>query len=230
MSNIVPVLTIDGPSGTGKGTLCQLLAQKLGWNLLDSGALYRVLAIAAKHHAVSLTNEAALEVLAAHLDVQFKSSPNLKSSLTILEGENVTDLIRSQECGDSASIIAQFPKVRAALLERQRAFAQLPGLVTDGRDMGTVVFSDAFVKIYLDASIDMRAKRRHLQLKDKGISASLAQVIDELTYRDTRDRSRKAAPLKAADDAITIDTTHMNVEQVFEVVFEKVKAHALVSG
>lgn len=229
MNNNVPVLTIDGPSGTGKGTLCQLLAKELGWNLLDSGALYRVLAIAAKLHAVSLDNEAALEVLAAHLDVQFTSSQNLKSSIVILEGENVTDLIRSQECGDNASIIAQFPKVRAALLGRQREFAQLPGLVTDGRDMGTVVFTDAFLKIYLDASSEMRAKRRHLQLKDKGINASLAQVVEELEYRDARDRSRKTAPLKAAADAITIDTTNMNVEQVFDVVFEKVKNHTLLT-
>tara|TARA_B110000908_G_C10092229_1_gene374575 strand:+ start:113 stop:805 length:693 start_codon:yes stop_codon:yes gene_type:complete len=229
MSKVVPVLTIDGPSGTGKGTLCQLLASELGWNLLDSGALYRVLAIAAKHHAVSLDNEAVLEVLAAHLDVQFLSSQVFKSSVIILEGENVTDLIRSQTCGDNASIIAQLPKVRAALLERQRGFAEMPGLVTDGRDMGTVVFSDAFMKIYLDASIEMRAKRRHLQLKDKGINVSLAQVLEELQYRDLRDKTRKTAPLQAAKDAITIDTTNMNVEQVFEVVLSKVQAHFLAS-
>lgn len=222
MNQEVPVLTIDGPSGTGKGTLCQLLADKLGWNLLDSGALYRVLAIAAKHHAVSLDNEAALEVLAAHLDVQFQSNQALKSSLVILEGENVTDLIRAQECGDNASIIAQFPKVRSALLERQRDFAEAPGLVTDGRDMGTVVFKNAFLKIYLDASVEMRAKRRHLQLKEKGINVSLAQVLEELKYRDLRDRSRKTAPLQAASDAITIDTTNMNVEQVFDTVLTKV--------
>lgn len=229
MKREVPVLTIDGPSGTGKGTLCQLLADKLGWNLLDSGALYRVLALAAKNHAVDLDNEAALEVLAAHLDVQFKSNQSFKSSIVILEGENVTDLIRSQTCGDNASIIAQFPKVRAALLERQREFATPPGLVTDGRDMGTVVFKDAFLKIYLDASVEMRAKRRHLQLKEKGINVSLAQVLEELKYRDLRDKSRKTAPLQAAKDAITIDTTNMNVEQVFEAVLEMVHAHFLES-
>lgn len=225
MSNNIPVITIDGPSGTGKGTLCQLLAKELGWNLLDSGALYRVLAVAAKQHAVDLDNELALEVLAAHLDVQFKSNQVFKSSVVILEGENVTDLIRSQACGDAASVIAQFPKVRAALLERQRGFATAPGLVTDGRDMGTVVFPDACLKIYLDASAEIRAKRRYLQLKEKGISASLAQVVKELEGRDQRDRDRKTAPLQISNDATTIDTSDMSIEQVFEKVLRLVKQH-----
>lgn len=222
MSKNIPVITIDGPSGTGKGTLCQLLANELGWNLLDSGALYRVLALAAKQHAVDLQNEEALEVLAAHLDVQFKYNQSLKTSVVVLEGENVTDAIRLQSCGEDASIIAQFPKVRRALLERQRAFAQVPGLITDGRDMGTVVFPDAFLKIFLVASAEIRGKRRYLQLKEKGINASLAQVVEELRHRDSRDKGRATAPLIAANDAITIDTTDMSVEQVFREVLSLV--------
>lgn len=222
MTDNTPVITIDGPSGTGKGTLCQLLAQKLGWNLLDSGALYRVLAVAAKQHAVDVDNEAALEVLAAHLDVQFKSSSSIKTMMVVLEGSNVTDDIRSQECGEQASVIASFPKVRAALLERQRAFGQPPGLVTDGRDMGTVVFPDAFLKIYLDASVEIRAKRRYLQLKEKGINASLALIEQQLANRDQRDKGRKTAPLCAASDAVIIDTSQMSIEQVFEYVLQLV--------
>ena len=229
MSINTTVITIDGPSGTGKGTLCQLLAKELSWNLLDSGALYRVLALAAKQHSVDLQNEEALEVLAAHLDVQFQYNQNIKSSMTILEGENVTDLIRAQECGEDASIIAQYPKVRVALLERQRAFAQKPGLVTDGRDMGTIVFPDAFLKIFLDASVEIRGKRRFLQLKGKGINASLAQVVEELGQRDKRDRGRKIAPLVAAKGAITIDTTEMSVEQVFSEVLSLVRERAKIT-
>ncbi len=225
-SRTTPVITIDGPSGTGKGTICQLLAKELGWNLLDSGALYRVLATAAKLHAVDVNNEEALEVLAAHLDVQFKTNHALKSVSIILEGENVTDTIRSQECSELASVIAQFPKVRAALLERQRDFAEPPGLVTDGRDMGTVVFPDAFLKIYLDASTEIRAKRRFLQLKDKGINANLAQVVEQLENRDQRDRSRKNAPLSAAADANIIDTTDLNVDQVFDKVLSLMEKKA----
>lgn len=227
MADKTPVITIDGPSGTGKGTLCQLLAKHLGWNLLDSGALYRVLALAAKKHAVEINNEAALEVLAAHLDVQFKSNPSMKTISVILEGETVTDLIRSEECGDNASVIAQFPKVRAALLQRQRNFAEPPGLVTDGRDMGSVVFPQALMKIYLDASVEIRAKRRYSQLKEKGISASLPQVVEELAHRDRRDKERKSAPLCIPKDAIVIDTTHMSVEQVLTKVLSLLEQHAL---
>lgn len=219
----VPIITIDGPSGTGKGTLCHRLAEVLGWNVLDSGALYRVLALAAKQHAVNLENADALEVLAAHLDVQFKPSGLSGELRTVLEGEDVTDLIRTEGCGNNASKIAQFPEVRRALLERQRAFAQAPGLVTDGRDMGTVVFPYAHIKIYLDASPEIRAKRRYLQLKEKGINANLAQVVEELTSRDLRDKARETAPLRASDDAVIIDTTNKNAEQVFEDVMMLVK-------
>lgn len=219
----VPIITIDGPSGTGKGTLCHRLAEVLGWNVLDSGALYRVLALAAKQHAVNLENADALEVLAAHLDVQFKPSGLSGELRTVLEGEDVTDLIRTEGCGNNASKIAQFPEVRRALLERQRAFAQAPGLVTDGRDMGTVVFPYAHIKIYLDASPEIRAKRRYLQLKEKGINANLAQVVEELTSRDLRDKARETAPLRVSDDAVIIDTTNKNAEQVFEDVMMLVK-------
>ncbi len=219
MVDEVPVVTVDGPSGTGKGTLSQLLALELGWNLLDSGALYRVLALAAKQHAVSLDNEAALEVLAQYLDVQFKTQKGTPGSRVILEGVDVTDAIRTEECGKDASIIAAFPKARLALLERQRAFAESPGLVTDGRDMGTVVFPKALLKIFLHASAEIRAKRRYLQLKEKGINASLAQVVEELASRDERDKNRTVAPLLAASDAISIDTTDLSVDAVFRKVY-----------
>ncbi len=223
MTTEVPLVTIDGPSGTGKGTLCQQLAEKFKWNMLDSGALYRVLALAAKQHAVDLDNEPALDVLAAHLDTQFKVSLDSKSSLVILEGEDVTDLIRSEECGNDASKIAVLPVVRKSLLERQRAFAESPGLVTDGRDMGTVVFPTAMLKIYLTASAEIRAERRYSQLKEKGINASLAQIVEELDKRDKRDQNRKIAPLQAASDAVVIDTTTLNAMEVFEKVLALVQ-------
>lgn len=221
MTDKGPVITLDGPSGTGKGTMSQLLAKALSWNLLDSGALYRVLALAAKQHAVDFQNEEALEVLAAHLDVQFKADTGqLAQSRIILEGEDVTDAIRTQECGNNASKVASLPKVRKALLERQRAFAEKPGLVTDGRDMGTVVFPNAILKLFLDASLDERGKRRYQQLKDKGISANLAQIVSELKERDKRDRERVVAPLKPAEDAIYIDTTGLSIDQVLSKVLK----------
>ena len=210
VNNTIPVITIDGPSGTGKGTVSQLLAQHLDWHYLDSGALYRVLAFAAKQHAIPMDNESALEVLAGHLDVQFINSTIL------LEGDNISKTIRTEECSANASKIAAFPKVRQALLGRQRAFAEPPGLVTDGRDMGTVVFPHALLKIYLIASEAIRAQRRYHQLKAKGNDVTLAQVVKELTKRDQRDAGRTIAPLKAADDAITIDTSDLSIEQVLE--------------
>lgn len=225
------VITIDGPSGTGKGTLCQMLAHKLHWNILDSGSLYRVLAYAAKQHAVALDNEEVLTVLGEHLDVQFKVKTMATPSRVILEGEDVTDLIRSEECSNDASKVAVLAGVRKALLARQRAFCEAPGLVTDGRDMGTVVFPHAFIKIYLDASIDRRAQRRHKQLKEKGINASLAQVLEELKVRDGRDKKRAISPLMPAKDAIIVDTTHLTAEQAYKKVLSKVekKLHTLVT-
>lgn len=223
MKQSCPVITIDGPSGTGKGTLSQMLAQKLEWNLLDSGSLYRLLALAAKNHHVSFDNEEALQVLAAHLDVQFKATGTGKVSRAILEGEDVSDAIRAEECGNDASKIAALPAVREALLERQRAFAEKPGLVTDGRDMGTVVFPQADLKIYLDASHEERVNRRFAQLKEKGVNVSLAQVSKEITERDKRDTKRAVAPLKPATDAVRLDTTNLSIEQVMELVLQEVK-------
>ncbi len=227
MTKDVPVITIDGPSGTGKGTLCLKLAHQMGWHKLDSGALYRVLGLAARQHAVSLDNEEALEVLARHLDTQFVGEEAKDGPRIILEGEDVTEKLRSEDCGNDASKVAVFPKVREALLERQRAFRELPGLVTDGRDMGTVVFPDATVKIYLHASVEIRAERRYLQLKEKGINASLAQVVEELTNRDQRDSGRQVAPMRAASDAVVLDTSGLNIDEVLLQVIDIVRSSGI---
>ena len=214
-----PVITIDGPSGTGKGTVSQLLARELGWNFLDSGALYRVLAWGARQHAVSLENEPALKVLAEHLDAQFKVS-NLDPPSVMLEGTDVTQAIRSESCGNDASIIAAFPSVRYALLARQRAFCEPPGLVTDGRDMGTVVFPNALLKIFLEATDETRIHRRFLQLKTQGLRVNLKSIEKELKVRDQRDKEREIAPLKPAEDAILVDTTGLTIEQVLSNILK----------
>lgn len=224
MSDVIPVITIDGPSGTGKGTTSQLLAKALDWNLLDSGALYRVLALAAKLHHVDMHNEDALQVLAAHLDVQFNATSNGDPSRIIFEGQDVTDDIRTEECGQNASIVAAMPAVRAALLDRQRAFAVEPGLVTDGRDMGTVVFPDALLKVYLDASTEARAQRRTNQLKEKGINVNLPRVLEDIIARDKRDSQRSVAPLKPAKDAFVIDTTQLAIEDVLDKILQEVRS------
>ncbi|WP_207063743.1 (d)CMP kinase [Motiliproteus sp. SC1-56] len=222
-----PVVTIDGPSGSGKGTVAKLLAQALGWHLLDSGALYRVLGLAALHHGVDLDDSDALEVLAAHLDVQFKSEAGEEGVRVILEGEEVTQAIRSEEAGRAASIVAAVESVRRALLGRQRDFAELPGLVADGRDMGTVVFPEAPVKIYLDASAEERARRRYNQLITKGAGASLQKVLEDIQARDDRDINRPVAPLKPANDAVVIDSTSMSIEAVLDCVVAQVKDNCL---
>lgn len=218
-----PVITIDGAGGTGKGTISQILANQLGWKFLDSGALYRVLALAAQKHSVALDNEAALEVLAEHLDVQFITESKSVSSQIILEGEEVTDIIRNEKVGNAASQIAALPAVRASLLSRQRAFREPPGLVADGRDMGTVVFPDAELKIFLTASPEERAMRRYNQLKERGISVTLSDLIRELLERDKRDQERIIAPLKPAEDAVCINTDTLTVNQVLEQVLAEIK-------
>ncbi|PMH01187.1 (d)CMP kinase [Vibrio lentus] len=209
-----PVITVDGPSGAGKGTLCMLLADKLGFHLLDSGAIYRVLALAAIHHGVDTESEDALVPLATHLDVQFIAEGDLVK--VILEGEDVSGELRKEETGMAASKVAALPRVREALLRRQRAFSAAPGLVADGRDMGTVVFVEAEAKIFLDASAEERANRRLKQLQEKGLDVKFDDLLSEIQERDDRDRNRPVAPLRPAEDALVLDSTSMNIEQVVE--------------
>ncbi|MBK4724030.1 (d)CMP kinase [Pantoea agglomerans] len=218
MMAIAPVITIDGPSGAGKGTLCKAMAEALQWHLLDSGAIYRVLALAALHHQVDMASEEALVPIAAHLDVRFVS--NNGEMEVILEGEDVTGEIRTQDVSNTASKVAAFPRVREALLRRQRGFRDFPGLIADGRDMGTVVFPDAPVKIFLDASSEERANRRMLQLQEKGFSVNFERLLSEIKERDERDRNRAIAPLVPADDALVLDSTTMSIEQVIEIALK----------
>lgn len=220
---IIPVITIDGASGTGKGVVTQLVAKRLGWKLLDSGALYRVLALAAQKHGVALDNELAVTVLAEHLDVQFIATELGSSPRILLEGQDVTETIRTEKMGNAASKVGALPNVRTALLSRQRAFRESPGLATDGRDMGTVIFPDANVKIFLMASPEERARRRHNQLIEKGIDVNLGDLVEELRERDKRDQERTVAPLKPAKDAVCIDTDHLSIEQVVDRVMLEVK-------
>lgn len=227
-NNTVPVITIDGPSGTGKGTICHLLAKQLGWNFLDSGALYRVLAFAAFKHGIDLNDANRLASLAHTLDLRFEVDEK-QTVRVFLDDESISDEIRKEQCAQSASKIAVIPEVREALLSRQRAFAKLPGLVTDGRDMGTVIFPNAVFKIYLYASNEERAARRYLQLKNSGNSATLAQVVEELAQRDARDTARTHAPLKPAEDAVLVDTTGLTIVQVFDSVLHLLKKRDLFS-
>lgn len=219
----IPIITIDGPSGSGKGTLSQLLARKLGWHYLDSGALYRVLALAALRVQIDLQNEESLMRLAADLPLRF--IPHQESYQMFLADIAVGDQIRSEECSQAASLISVFPCVREALLARQRAFQQTPGLVTDGRDMGTVVFPEAELKIFMEATAEARALRRFKQLQNLGINANIEAIFSELQARDERDRTRTVAPLKPAPDAVLIDTTAFTIEeslnQLLALVFEK---------
>lgn len=217
-----PVITIDGPSGSGKGTIAGILAKRLGWNLLDSGALYRLLAYAASNHGVQWDNEASLKVMAAHLDVQFIAADDRHPQRIILEGDDVTGDIRNEQVGAGASQVAALPAVRDALLQRQRAFLESPGLVADGRDMGTVVFPDAPLKVFLTASAEERARRRYLQLKAAGNDVSLSSLLDEIRARDERDTQRAVAPLKPAADAIQLDSTELSIEQVLERIMSEI--------
>lgn len=224
----VPVITLDGPSGSGKGTLAGLLANRLGWNLLDSGAIYRLLAHGAGKRGIELADEAALVELSGTLDVQFVPGQPGKEQATLLDGEDVTRAIRTEQAGAGASKVAALPAVRAALLDRQRAFRATPGLIADGRDMGTVVFPDAPLKIFLTASVEERARRRYLQLKEKGEAVNLASLLDEIRARDERDTQRSTAPLRPAEDALLLDSTKLSIDQVLEQILGEAAARGLV--
>lgn len=213
-----PVITVDGPGGSGKGTLSGMLAARLGWHLLDSGALYRLLAFAAQKRGTDLADEQALVELAANLDVHFIADAEGGEQRIMLEGDDVSRTIRTETVGAGASRVAALPAVRQALLARQQAFRETPGLVADGRDMGTVVFPDAQLKIFLTASPEIRAERRYRQLLEKGETASLAGLLDEINARDERDMNRSVAPLRPAEDAVLIDSSHMSIENVLETV------------
>jgi cytidylate kinase len=215
----VPVMTIDGPSGSGKGTVSRAAARALGWALLDSGALYRLVALAGRKAAISLDDGPGLARLAASFDIRFGSGGS-GEEVVWLDGQPVTGAIRTEGAGNDASKVAALPVVRAALLERQRRFAVPPGLVADGRDMGTVVFPQAEVKIFLTASAAERAARRHKQLKEKGVAATLAALSLEIAERDLRDTNRAISPLVPSADAVLLDTTAMSVDAVVERVLE----------
>ncbi|REL26601.1 (d)CMP kinase [Thalassotalea euphylliae] len=213
MQESIPVITIDGPSGAGKGTVSRLVANQLGWQLLDSGAIYRVLAVALLHHNIEVDEEEPLIPIAAHLDVQFEITDDGESKV-ILEGEDVSNSIRTEEVGALASKVAAFPRIREALLRRQRAFRVEPGLVADGRDMGTVVFTDAPVKVFLTASAEERAERRFKQLKEKGFDVKIGRLLDDIRQRDERDQNRTVAPLVPAEGALIIDSTELSIDEV----------------
>ena len=216
--NAIPVVTVDGPGGSGKGTITQMLARRLGWHLLDSGALYRLTALAAIRQGVNLDDEAGLVNVAAGLNVTFEPTPEGEPVRVLLDGQDVTRDIRTEQTGDGASRVAVIQAVRDALLQRQRDFRQAPGLVADGRDMGTVVFPDAPVKVFLTASAEERAQRRYLQLKEAGADVNIDHLLDEIRARDERDMNRSAAPLKPAEDAQVIDSTGLSIEEVLSKV------------
>jgi len=222
----VAVLAVDGPSGSGKGTVCRMLSTRLGWHLLDSGALYRLTAVAGSRARLDADDRAGHAALAIRMAVVFAVTAQGDERI-MLDGQEVTGLVRAEQTGQGASRVAAWPEVRAALLARQRSFAEPPGLVADGRDMGTVVFPAAPLKIFLTATPDERARRRYNQLKDKGSAVSLATLSREIAERDLRDSTRSVAPLRPASDAFVIDSTGVAVEAIIERVIELGRARAL---
>ncbi|HET8899900.1 MAG TPA: (d)CMP kinase [Rhodanobacteraceae bacterium] len=213
-----PVLTIDGPSGSGKGTVSRRVADALGWHLLDSGALYRAIGYAAGMAGLDLTDAAAVTRCAESTRISFRDPGDGGDTRVIVNGHDASDELRTETCGAAASAVAVFPAVRAALLDKQRGFRKGAGLVADGRDMGTVIFPDAEIKVFLTASAAERARRRYKQLKEKGLAVTLASLLHEIEARDARDAARKVAPLKPAADAVSIDSTGMPIDEVVAAV------------
>ena len=218
MTDYVPVLAIDGPSGSGKGTVSRKLARRLGWHLLDSGALYRLVALAAVEGKLSLDDSEGLSRIASNMNISFAPASDLEQ--VFLGGKEVSEAMRTETCGTNASKIALQPAIRNAVVTRQRRFAQAPGLVADGRDMGTIVFPDAILKVFLTASPEERALRRYNQLKDKGIDVNLAALSRHVYRRDRRDVERNVAPLRPARDARVLDSTELDANEVVECIFE----------
>ncbi|MDQ7989183.1 MAG: (d)CMP kinase [Candidatus Dactylopiibacterium sp.] len=214
MAGEIPVIAIDGPTASGKGTVAGRVAERLGWNLLDSGSIYRMVALSAFKRGVEVSDEAALVPLAAGLDARFEQGAIL------LDGEDVSVAVRREETGNAASRLAAHPRVREALLERQRAFLQAPGLVADGRDMGSVVFPHAPLKIFLTASVEARADRRYKQLIAKGLPANIDSLLHDLRERDARDTHRAVAPLRPCEDAVLLDTTRMSIDEAVRFVLD----------
>ena len=219
----VPVLTIDGPSGSGKGTISRMVADALGWRMLDSGALYRAIGFAAGMEGLDLSDAEAVTRCAQETKIGFRASDDGGETRVIVNGMDATDELRTETCGAAASAVAAIPGVRAALFDKQRAFRKAPGLVADGRDMGTVIFPDAGHKVFLTASDEERAKRRYKQLKQKGLDVTLSTLLREIQARDVRDASRAVAPLKPAVDAVVIDSTGMPIENVVAKVLQLVQ-------
>jgi len=222
--SLIPVLAIDGPSGVGKGTLARIIAQQQGWHLLDSGAIYRAFALAVDARNTDIADESALEEIANNLDLEFKTKEGSELVSVYLDGQDVSKVLRTEQTGEMASKIASIGVVRAALLKRQQAFAKAPGLVADGRDMGTVVFANAPFKVFLTASAEERANRRLKQLQNQGSEGIISQILADVVARDERDSSRKHSPLKPAKDALIIDTTELSIDEVITQVVKLIKA------
>ncbi len=218
-----PVLAIDGPGGSGKGTISQLLAARLAWHYLDSGALYRAVGLAAREKGVRLDDAPALARLARAVDIRFEPQSDGRPAQVWLEALDVSDVLRTEETGRLASEVAVLAAVREALLDKQRDFRRPPGLVADGRDMGTTVFPEAILKVFLTASPEVRAERRYKQLKEKGLDVTLLGLLGEIRERDARDAARQASPLKPASDAVILDTSSLSIAEVVETIFRRLQ-------